>query len=394
MVKQKTILILMLILCMGGAAFAGGGQETASSTETTTQEEVSQNGKDEAEEKKAENTVSKDEAGMVSGEEAVVDKPLATVSLTKTQPISYQQFIKNIRYVEAQAQGQKIPVSDYETLLDQAIRTILLQQAAERDGVTITESEIMQTTAQQIAQQVGQQPNPDQIKALVQQQYGITWSQYVTNFRKTQIAQKYLQVKAQDELRSVEQPTNEEIQEAYNENLDEFVQPDIVAFSHIFLACQKEEDFPAANQKAREILSRIQNSVASFEQMVRQESQDSQSKQRSGYVGFISKDDAQVKALFGEEFLDELYTMGVNDMKVIQSSRGVHIVKVTEIQKSRQLSLDDPISPDAQITVRQLVGRQLYNYEVKRIFQQVSEEVVAKLRSEAEINIFEENFDW
>ncbi len=324
------------------------------------------------------------------------DKTLATVSLHRTEPILYSQFMQNIQVIEQQQQ-QKVPESEYRTLLEQAVKTILLRQAAREEGVTVSENQI----AQQLMQQVGKRMSLEQVKALVQQRMGVSWSAYVQKVRKNMIGNRYLQQKYQDKINAVEDPAPEEVQTYYENHPQEFIQPDMRRFSHIFLRTVTQQGQPLSDSekqevrdKAREILQQIQNGSVSFEQKVREESQDPNSQSRSGDVGFITDEPSQYQQLFGKSFVDKLFTLERNEIDLIESNVGYHIVKVTEVHNSRGLGLDDPISPVQDVTVRERIRAALKSQKQQQMFAQLAEEELARLRNQADITYFEENIDW
>ncbi len=335
-------------------------------------------------------------AAAQAGQGLQSDKTLATVSLYKTEPVLNSQFMQNIKVLEQQ-QGQTIPESEYEGLLEQAVKTILLRQAAQEAGVTVSENMI----AQQLMQSIGQRMSLDQIKQLVQQQMGVSWSAYVQNVRKSLIGNRYLQQKYKDKVEAVEDPSDQEVQEYYSSHPQEFIQPDMRRFSHIFLRKVNQQGQPlpedqvaAARNKAQSILQELKNGTTSFEQKVREASEDPNSKARSGDVGFITDEPNQYQQLFGKSFIDKLFILGLNDIDLIESNVGFHVVKITEVHPSRELGLDDPVSPVQDVTVRERIRAALKQQHQGQLFAQLAEEELARLRSQADITYFEENFHW
>jgi peptidyl-prolyl cis-trans isomerase SurA len=87
--------------------------------------------------------------------------------------------------------------------------------------------------------------------------------------------------------------------------------------------------------------------------------------------------------------------MKVNETSgVLQSSIGLHIIKITEKLPFRLLTLDDSIPPQNTSTVRQEISAQLVLRKQAEIYQKVLMDLLSELKKKAEIKIFEENLSW
>jgi hypothetical protein len=70
------------------------------------------------------------------------------------------------------------------------------------------------------------------------------------------------------------------------------------------------------------------------------------------------------------------------------------VVKVTDRRKPRILELDDQLLPGQSTTVRDQIRAFIVNQRQEALFNRAVNEVVAELREEAEVTVFEENLDW
>ncbi|MGA2481421.1 MAG: hypothetical protein ABSG63_22005, partial [Spirochaetia bacterium] len=71
----------------------------------------------------------------------VLDKPAATVRLTKTQSVTVSQLQKVVAPLEAQAK-RTLSKDERKLALDSLVSTLLIEQAAERDKVVVSDAEL------------------------------------------------------------------------------------------------------------------------------------------------------------------------------------------------------------------------------------------------------------
>ena len=86
-------------------------------------------------------------------------QPAAIVKLTKSEPITVKQFRTEVERME-KAAGRALNESEKKQVLDAMINERLALQAADRDKVTVTETEINQQIQQlrdTLSQQAGRQ---------------------------------------------------------------------------------------------------------------------------------------------------------------------------------------------------------------------------------------------
>lgn len=133
-------------------------------------------------------------------------------------------------------------------------------------------------------------------------------------------------------------PSEAELQQAYEQNKDRFVQPASYRLSQIFLAApyNDAEAVAAARKKAAELLKRARAPQADFAQLVKESSQDKESAARGGDTGFIPLQQV-VPELRGT--VQRLKKGEVSD--VVQLPSGLHIVKLVDVRESRQVPLTE-----------------------------------------------------
>jgi peptidyl-prolyl cis-trans isomerase SurA len=330
----------------------------------------------------------------------VIDKPVATVKLTRLEAITAKQFRQKVEMLEERSKVT-LPLEDRKRLLDLLIGEILIKQAAAQENITVTQAELAarMTQAKQsggLSLNLNRELTDAEFKSLVEQS-GLSWEEYNDQLQKALLQQKYVMQKKRAVFEAVGQPTEADILDFYESNKTAFVAPDMVRFKHIFidtrnLADKQEKDKALA--RAEEISRELKNGAA-FDELVVKYSDDKASRYKGGDFGYLRRDDQARKQLLGKDFFETPFRMKVNESSgVLQSNIGYHVIRITEKIPFRLLALEDPIPPQNASTVRQEISAQLMLKKQSEIYQQVLNDLLAELKKKAEIKKFEENLTW
>jgi peptidyl-prolyl cis-trans isomerase SurA len=330
----------------------------------------------------------------------IIDKPVATVKLTKVEVISAKQFRQKIEALEART-GQVISLEDRKKLLDLLVSEILINQAAAKDGITVSQPEL--DARIQLAKQSGgaglnlnRELTDAEFRALLQQN-GMDWEEYQKQLSEAIIQQKYVMQKKKAFFDKIAPPTDAEIDDFYQTNKAAFVAPDMVRFQHIFIDTRNlpsKEEKDKARQRAEDIYRELRNG-ASFADLVVKYSDDRNSRYKGGDFGYLRRDDQARKQLLGRDFFEAPFKMRVGDVSgVLASNIGFHIIKITEKIPFKLLGLDDPIPPQNTSTVRQQISAQLLQRKQAEYYQQALMELIGEVKKKADVKIFEENLTW
>ncbi len=330
----------------------------------------------------------------------VIDKPAATVRLEKLQVISVKQLNNAIKGYEAKAK-RPLTTGEKKEILDGMIGEILLQQAAEKAHITVTEAEINERI--NLAKRTGgvglrlnRALTDAELRSLVKQT-GLSWEGYKKQLRRVILEQKYIMQEKKDFFAKIKQPTDSEIEEFYEENKTLFVSPEMVRFKHIFidtrnLKSSAERD--KAKQRAYEIYKELENG-GSFDDLVLKYSDDKASRYNGGDFGYLRRDDLARKQLLGKDFFDTAFKLKVGEISgVIHSNVGYHIIKVVQKIPFKVLGLHDKIPPQNKVTVYQQIKSTLYQQKQSEAFQQAMMDIIKALKKKAQIKIFDKNLPW
>jgi parvulin-like peptidyl-prolyl isomerase len=330
----------------------------------------------------------------------LIDKPVATVKLSKFEVISVKKFRQQIEDLEARTQNP-LSTEDRRRLLDLMISEILISQAASLDNITVSQSELDSRIA--LARQTGglglnlnRELTEQEFRQLLQQS-GLTWEEYLDQLEKAILQQKYVMEKKRALFEKIAPPSETEIEEFYEANKTVFVAPDMVRFKHIYIDTRNltsADEKNKARERAEEIARELR-SGAGFDDLVVKYSDDKNSRYKGGDFGYLRRDDQARRQLLGREFFEKPFKMDVGEISgVLQSNIGFHIIRVTEKSPFRLLALEDRIPPQNNSTVRDQISAQLLQQKQAEFYQRALTDLIAELKKKAEIRIFEENLSW
>jgi foldase protein PrsA len=330
-----------------------------------------------------------------------IDKPAATVRLTRPQAITVRQLRKVVDPFEERA---KRPATKEERrqVLDGLVNRALIEQAGERDKVFVSDAEVKakldevrKNTGMQLS--AGRDLTEQELQTLVKNS-GLAWDDYQKELRYSILTLNYVRMKKKGVIEAVTTPTDDEARAYYEANkVREFVSDDLVRIRQIFFDTRtltSKEERDKALKRADEAAQELRGG-AKFEELVVKYSDDASSKYKGGDVGYITRVDDQRRQLLGKEFFDSLFSLKKGETSgVIISSIGFHIVQVTDRIDAKLLGFEDKVPPLFQVTVKEIVKRNLTLQKQNEAFTRALTDIVTALRKEAEVKVFEDNLAW
>ena len=336
----------------------------------------------------------------------------ATVNLIKTEVITVRQLRTEVEIAEKSPQldllrqrlAPQLSISDFgkslilrRYVLDDMINERLVIQAAERDRITVSESEVNQQINQlrsQLAQNLGRQPTEAEFAAAIKSQTGFDMPIFQEKLRRQLIFQKYLMTKKQSTIESLKTPTEADIVSQYNLAKAQLVRPDTVRISMIQAAYGQDA---ASKTKAKELIDRLAREIGTnpskFDEVFIR-GQAPNSGYYAGDEGYLPRS-MQTAQVVGQEFINIAFSLKQGEIsKVIEGQRGYQIIKVTETYAQKNLDLDDIVQPGSRVTVREYIGNGLLQERQAQIIAQASQELIEDLRKNRPFQIFEKNLSW
>ncbi len=317
---------------------------------------------------------------------ASISSPAATVKLTTNEVITRDQLASEVEKYKAAGYSS---VTDSD-VLEAMINEIVFIQGAKRDGYYVddrTLDSIYLSQKQNIEAQAGQSLTDKEFEDMVVSQYGSV-DAYKDYLREQSIMNQYVPAMKADMVENVAQPTDRDITNWYRKNQTSiFSQGYMVRVSVITFARSSDEAVDKASlAKANEIYSKIENGTLTFEKAVQQYSEDTSSKSKGGDVGWLVDSDVSRQAV-GDEFVDTVMELDVGEIKgVITTPSDYVIAKVTASEEAKILSLDDYVSPDSNMTVREYIRQGLLYQNSQYAFLNAYQSLIDDLKSQAKIN--------
>jgi peptidyl-prolyl cis-trans isomerase C len=227
-------------------------------------------------------------------------------------------------------------------LLDILIENRLLDEAAERAGLEVTDEDAvreMEKNLQTYLLRSGM--TRSEFEEQLKGQSQTTLQEFLvdraaeTEFRKSLLHAELLANKYPEEV----QVEDEEIRQRYQRDLERiYSKPAMVRASHILIGVDKsatEEEKSAAKTKAEEVLKEARAPEADFAALAGEHSS-CPSSARGGDLGFFPKEGAMV-----EPFADAAFALKTGELSdVVETRFGFHIIKVTDRKEAEVITLE------------------------------------------------------
>ena len=330
----------------------------------------------------------------------VLDRPAATVRLTKTQSVTVGQLQKVVGPLESQAK-RTLSKDERKLALDSLVSTLLIEQAAERDKVVVSEAEL-KASISDYAQSLGTAANLGRAMSDAElQQYmksnGVPWSDFQKQMKDRLTLIAYAKAKRRAQIESTKPVKDEDVQNYYDSNKSKFFMDDLVTLRHIFIDTRQltsKDDKDKAQKRAEDIAKELKGG-ANFPDLVMKYSEDTNSKYKGGEFGNFFRSDPQARQLFGAAFFDAVFKLKKGDISpVIPSNLGYHIVQVANRLDAKLLTLDDKVPPLNQQTLREAIRATLMQQRQAEALQTALTDIVTELKKSAEVKIFDDNLAW
>jgi len=330
----------------------------------------------------------------------VLDRPAATVRLTKTQSITVSQLQKLVAPLEAQAR-RPLTRDERKQLLDRLVETALIEQAGDRDKVIVSGAELS-ARIDEYQKQLGTaanlgRPFTDQELQQYVKNNGMSWDDFQKQIKDQLLMLDYVRTKNPKVMDGVKPVKDSDIQDFYDSNKKQFFMDDMVTLRHIFIDTRglvSKEDKDKARKRADDILKELK-AGGSFGDLVMKYSEDTLSKYKGGDIGTLVRGDPQRIQLCGKDFYAVVFKLKQGETSgVIQSNLGFHIVQVSSRSDARLLGIDDKIPPMNQVTLREYIRQNLAAQRQNDAVSAALNVIVADLRKQAEIKVFDDNLTW
>ena len=319
---------------------------------------------------------------------------LAVVKLNKNESITVKKLKTRVEMYEKQ-RGTALSVDDRKKVLDALIQEKLVLQAAQKAGVTLTDSAVEQMFLQQVSSQLlGRTVTQSELEEVVKQetnlslddfmkqQIGMSVEEYKTYLKNQTIVQQYIMRQRENELKAVA-ATDEEIRSFYELNKSSFVWTDMMKL--FLVVVPKANDGEAARVKADDLYKKLKEKKLSSNQIT-VESKKENSGFQSGEI-LINKNQTSAQQL-GISYTD-LISLFSNEKDYISnvSEFDTHFQFYMIIKKydAKLLGLSDVVQPDSTTTVYDYIRSSLGQQKVMQYFTIAAQEIAEGLDKEENV---------
>ncbi len=327
-------------------------------------------------------------------------QPAAIVKLIKTEPITVKQLKAEIAKIEEQSK-RTLSAAERRKVLDLLIDAKLVMQAAERDKLAVSDNEVNQQLTPQIDQlkaamkaRLGREANAKEIDDAVKAETGYDLADFRVQMKQQLTYQKYLTTKKRSAFEAIKPPTEAEISSTYDLYKPNFVRPDTVRLSMIFVPRGEGADgYKKARELADKLYAEIGGNGSKFDE-VSLRSQMPNSGFQADSSSYLEKS-AKAQSLVGPDFMGAVFSLKVGEVSaVLENPKGFQIVKVTETYAQKTLELSDPYRLGSRGTVREYIGQMLFQQTQQKVIEAATAELVKELRAGNSFQVFEKNLNW
>lgn len=318
-------------------------------------------------------------------------QPLVNVKLNKTESITLKQLKSRVESYKLQTGRASFTVDEKKQILDGMINEKLVVQAAEKAGITFTDTQVNEYFLATMAQQLGQQLTEAQLSQLVKEQTGMSLDDYIRmqvgmnlseykSYLKNQlIAQQYILSLKQTELAAVA-PTDAEIRSFYELNKSSFVQNDILKLFLVIVPLNGDEK--AARKKATELLDDLKTGNTTPDKLKVLQSSDTSF--QAGDL-FVSKtEQAALQLGINYQELIKLFSNNTGFISELTATDSdIQFYQIRDKYDAKILTLSDVVQPDSTITVYEYIKQGLTAQKQSQYVADAVEEITADLRTDA-----------
>lgn len=319
---------------------------------------------------------------------------LAVVKLNKNESITVKQMKTRVEMYEKQ-RGAALSIDDRKKVLDALIQEKLVLQAAQKAGITLTDSAVEQMFLQQVSSQLlGRTVTQSELEEVVKQetnlslddfmkqQIGMSVAEYKTYLKNQTIVQQYIVSQRESELKAVA-ATDEEIRSFYELNKSSFVWTDMMKL--FLVVVPKGNDAEAARVKANDFYTKLKEKKLSSNQIT-VESKKENSGFQSGEI-LINKNQTSAQQL-GISYTDLISLFSnAKDYVSTVSEFDTHFQFYMIIKKydAKLLGLSDVVQPDSTTTVYDYIRSSLGQQKVMQYFTVAAQDIAVGLDKEENV---------
>jgi peptidyl-prolyl cis-trans isomerase C len=253
-------------------------------------------------------------------------------------------------------------------LVEQMVIEQVLTEKEKAANITVSAADVNEKIAEQMKEQ---NLTTDEFKALLKN-YGTSYSEFEQNMRKKLAFEKLMDGEFKTKIK---EPNEAAIKAFYDENADQFKEPESIHAKHILIKPEDGNDpnkaKAAAKAKAEEVMKKVKDG-GNFEELAKEYSACPSAK-NGGDLG-----DAP-KGSFVPEFEKAAYALEPNQVSdIVETEFGYHIIKLVSHKQANVVSLE---------SAKEKIAEHLTNQQK----EQVVLAYIKQIKNEADIKFTDPN---
>lgn len=295
-------------------------------------------------------------------------QPLVIVKLNKSETITLKQLKTRVDAYQKQNNISSFTVDQKKEILNAMVDEKLVVQAAQKKGLSITDTQVNQYFLQSLSQQIGKNVTEAEFVDIIKkqtglsldefmkQQAGLNVAEYKAYLKNQLLAQQYVMSQKQDEIRKVA-PTDDEIRAFYEMNKASFVQNDMLKM--FLVVVPKESNADSARTKTNKMLQDLKDKKTNFDDIKSQ-----MQKEGSGYQAgdlLISKTAQHAQQLgITYQNLIELFTKDIGYISELnETENDFQFYTIRGKYPAKMLAIGDLVQPETTVTVYDYIKQNL-----------------------------------
>ncbi len=323
-------------------------------------------------------------------------QPLAIVKLNKSETITLKTLKTRVNFIQKQydAYGVKLTAKERLEVLESLIDEKLIVQAAAKENLTITDSQVNQAFLSTFSQQLGRNVTESELESLIKEQTklslndyllqntGMGTSDYKTYLKNQLIVQQYVYTKKQQQIVAVA-ATDKEIRDFYDLNKSSFIWNDMLRLYLVIVP--KGSDATAAKALCTQLRNQYNAAPSTAGDTIAKDTRNGKNFQAGTIV--VQKTSAQAAQLgWDMNKIVELFEKKVGTVsEVSETSSDFQFYAVQKKYVGKMLSLSDIVQPETTVTVYDYIKQNLTVQKQQQYFSQAAQEVADSLDTTANV---------
>ncbi|MFH1092088.1 MAG: peptidylprolyl isomerase [Pseudomonadota bacterium] len=249
-----------------------------------------------------------------------------------SQPIFMVEYNRELARMQRQAFQKGMPTAEQLrnmqlTAMNNLINAELLYQAAEKSGVKITPEQVDEEI-KKIKQQLA---GEDKFKAFLESE-NMTEADAKRSVHRSLVIQQFINQEVQAKIKV----TDKELQDFYDKNPKQFLEPPSIRASHILIKVEpgeSQEKRAEVRKKIESLLEKVKQG-ADFAELAKQYSEDA-SNVKGGDLGYFKR------GLMVKPFEQAAFALEKGQVSdIVETLFGFHIIKVTDKKTNATIPLE------------------------------------------------------